>query len=212
MVIKMDKSLKAMETSVYKMGDKVIAQHELVCELIRNNDSDLALKIISSDDFINHMEEEINDQAFSCIALLSPVATDLRRVIVAIKIAGDLERIGDYAKNIAMYLIKHQPDDYIVDYAEQMMKYFLDMIKDVMKAYKSRDVDLAFSIPERDKNIDTLFNELGTKLKNLDDIDRMKKIFSLTSMLRSIERSGDHTTNICEEVIYLIKGQHYDFG
>lgn len=212
-MVKIDKELDAMESTLIKMGKKVIAMHERTISLFEKNDREIALGIISKDDFVNNLEEEVNDIALDSLALLSPVASDLRRVIAAIKIASELERIGDYAKNIAAYMIKHDIEDpYVIDYATKMEEHLLEMLCRTMEAYENRNIDLAFEIPEQDKVIDQLFFELKEKLKEHEDIEAYRHIFSISAMLRNMERAGDHTINICEHIIYLIKGQHYDFG
>ena len=105
----MDESLAAFQALILQMYRKVKTMHELALDILRSGDKEKALQLIYMDDFVNHLEEEINDQAQTVLALLSPVATDLRKVIAGIKIASDLERIGDYAKNIADYVIKKGP-------------------------------------------------------------------------------------------------------
>lgn len=213
MVIKIEKELDEMEAAIAKMGRKVIAMHEKVLQIVENPNKEVALNIIQSDDFVNHLEEEINDLAVGALALLSPVASDLRRVVAGIKIASELERIGDYAKNIGVFMIKHeQVDSVVLEYAQQMEKSFLQMLETTMEAYVNKDGEKAFEIPEMDEEIDQLTNELNTKLRSFTDIDQLKHALSVGSMLRSVERAGDHTKNICEHIIYLVKGQHYDFG
>ena len=93
--MKMDESLAAFQALILQMYRKVKTMHELALDILRSGDKEKALQLIYMDDFVNHLEEEINDQAQTVLALLSPVATDLRKVIAGIKIASDLERIGD---------------------------------------------------------------------------------------------------------------------
>lgn len=213
MVIKIEKELEEMEATILKMGYRVIAMHEKVQAIITTPDKAQALEIIQVDDRINHLEEEINDVAIAALALLSPVASDLRRVVAGIKIASELERIGDYAKNIAIFMIKHDAVDAIVlEYAQEMEGAFCTMLSTALKAYEEKDVERAFEIPEMDNVIDQLTLELNAKLRSYEDINQLKHALSVGAMLRSIERAGDHTKNICEHIIYLIKGQHYDFG
>lgn len=213
MVIKIEKELDQMEATIMKMGKKVLGMHEKVLRIVHEPNREIALEIIQSDDFINHLEEEINDLAVAALALLSPVASDLRRVVAGIKIASELERIGDYAKNIGIFMIKHEQVDAIVlEYAQQMENAFIDMLTTAMQAYEDKDVQAAFEIPEMDNVIDQYATELNVKLRSFEDIDNLKRAISVGSMLRSIERAGDHTKNICEHIIYLVKGQHYDFG
>lgn len=212
-MIKIEQELDEMETQILNMGTKVGKMHEKVVMGLEQPDKDLELAIIQSDEFINHLEEEINDLAVRSLALLSPVASDLRKVVAGIKIASELERIGDYAKNIAIFLIRHDNiDPSILAYAQAMEQGFITMLKETMDCYNNRDIDLAFAIPEKDKEINTLYAELKKKITKQEEPQLLDHIFELSSMLRNIERAGDHTKNICEHIIYMVKGQHYDFG
>lgn len=212
-MVKIDTELTMMESNIIKMGNKVVMMHEKVINVLEEESRDEELAIIQADDVINHLEEEINDQAVRSLALLSPVASDLRKVIADIKIASELERIGDYAKNIAIFLIRNDHlDANVRKYGIAMEQQFIKMLKDTMAAYENRDVDMAFEIPERDKEIKTLYYKLKDKVISKDDENFMEHIFEISSMLRNMERAGDHTKNICEHIIYMIKGQHYDFG
>lgn len=212
-MVKIDAELSAMEQNVLKMGRKVIAMHGKVIEVLEQPDKEKELAIVQADDIINHLEEEINDQAVRSLALLSPVASDLRKVVADIKIASELERIGDYAKNIAIFLIKNEEiDSPIRKYGVAMEQIFIEMLQDTMRAYEERDVEVAFEVPERDKDIKELYMKLKEKVTAKDDVSFMEHIFEISSMLRNMDRCGDHTKNICEHIIYMIKGQHYDFG
>ena len=200
-----------MEQNLLKMAQRVIAMHEKVVAALKQPSKEIELDIVQADDVINHLEEEINDQAIRSLALLSPVASDLRKVIADIKIASELERIGDYAKNIAIFLIKNESlDATIRSYGIAMEEQLMEMLKDTITAYEQRDVDMAFEIAERDKAIKELYYKLKSKLKEQEDL--LQHIFEISAMMRNMERAGDHTKNICEHIIYMMKGQHYDFG
>lgn len=210
-MVKLDAELAAMEQNLLKMAQRVIAMHEKVVAALKQPSKEIELDIVQADDVINHLEEEINDQAIRSLALLSPVASDLRKVIADIKIASELERVGDYAKNIAIFLIKNESlDATIRSYGIAMEEQLMEMLKDTITAYEQRDVDMAFEIAERDKAIKELYYKLKSKLKEQEDL--LQHIFEISAMMRNMERAGDHTKNICEHIIYMMKGQHYDFG
>lgn len=210
-MVKLDAELAAMEQNLLKMAQRVIAMHEKVVAALKQPSKEIELDIVQADDVINHLEEEINDQAIRSLALLSPVASDLRKVIADIKIASELERIGDYAKNIAIFLIKNESlDATIRSYGIAMEEQLMEMLKDTITAYEQRDVDMAFEIAERDKAIKELYYKLKSKLKEQEEL--LQHIFEISAMMRNMERAGDHTKNICEHIIYMMKGQHYDFG
>lgn len=212
-MVKIDRELDAMEQNLIKMGNKVIAMHEAVIDVLNVQDKEKELAIVQADDRINHLEEEINDQAIASLALLSPVASDLRKVIAAIKIACELERIGDYAKNIAIFLIKNEELDVTIrEYAQSMEKEFISMLEQTIQCYMDKDVEKAFEIPEYDKEINSLLKETKHNLTKKQEDILFGHLFEISSMLRNIERAGDHAKNICEHIIYMLKGQHYDFG
>ena len=194
-MVKLDAELAAMEQNLLKMAQRVIAMHEKVVAALKQPSKEIELDIVQADDVINHLEEEINDQAIRSLALLSPVASDLRKVIADIKIASELERIGDYAKNIAIFLIKNESlDATIRSYGIAMEEQLMEMLKDTITAYEQRDVDMAFEIAERDKAIKELYYKLKSKLKEQEDL--LQHIFEISAMMRNMERAGDHTKNI----------------
>ncbi len=215
-MIRIDGKLSQMEQTLVKMGNRVVSMHECVCEVLAVPNKERELEIIQADDRINHMEEEINDLAIESLALLAPVATDLRKVIGTIKIATELERIGDYAKNIAKFLIKNENlSDVVADYAISMEKDLISMLEKAMQCMVDQDEEAAFAIPESDHLINQQMRDIREKLlsnKEESKEDTLKELFEISAMLRNIERAGDHVKNICEHVLYMMKGQHYDFG
>lgn len=208
----LDKTLEALEISVQHMGEKVIQQHEKCLLILENKDMNMALDIVKNDEFINRYEEDINNQAMTQFALLNPVATDLRRVLVAIKISSELERIGDYAKALASFVIKRRDpeEDELIIHAKMMEQRFIEMLKEAMNAYIHHDVEKAFDVAKKDEELDILYNEFKNKLQENSSIT-LKQAFYLSGLFRNIERSGDHTINICEHIVYLVKGVQYDF-
>lgn len=213
--MKMDESLAAFQALILQMYRKVKTMHELALDILRSGDKEKALQLIYMDDFVNHLEEEINDQAQTVLALLSPVATDLRKVIAGIKIASDLERIGDYAKNIADYVIKKGPAEppFVGEQAEAIGRLFLEMLDAAMDAYQKEDIAQAYQIPRQDEQINDQFAELSGQIETaVMQGMQMEHVVPLVAMLRNFERAGDHTKNICEHLIYQVKGQHIDFG
>lgn len=208
----LDKTLEALETSVKHMAEKIIDQHEKCLEILDTKDKDIALEIVKNDEFINRYEEDINNQAMAQFALLNPVASDLRRVLVAIKIASELERIGDYAKALAGFIIKRRDpeEDELIIHAQVMEKRFIEMLKEAVDAYVNKDVEKAFSVAKRDEELDELYKVFKEKLQENPSIT-LKQAFYLSGLFRNIERSGDHTINVCEHIVYLVKGVQYDF-
>ena len=206
--MKMDESLALFQALIIEMYRKVRLMHQMALEVIHTGDKEKALQLIRMDDFVN-------DQAQSVLALLSPVASDLRKVIAGIKIASDLERIGDYAKNVAEFVIKKGPAEppFVAEQATAIGERFLAMLDDAMRAYEQEDVQQAYEIPQQDEQINAQFEQLTGQIESaLQEGMTMKHLVPLVAMLRNFERSGDHTKNICEHLIYQVKGQHIDFG
>ena len=181
-----------------------------VYESLDEHNVDKALEVIKMDEFVNRLDEEVNDLAIENLALLAPVASDLRKVIAAIKITTDLERIGDYAKNIASFVIT---DGYInediKDDVKIMIDNFLTMLDHAMDCYNKEDLKWAYEIPLEDENINAAFKSIVDKVKTDENVDH---VIAMSSMLRNIERAGDHTKNVCEHIIYQLKGLHIEFN
>lgn len=181
-----------------------------VYEALDEHNVDKALEVIKMDEFVNRLDEEVNDLAIENLALLAPVASDLRKVIAAIKITTDLERIGDYAKNIASFVIT---DGYInediKDDVKIMIDNFLTMLDHAMDCYNKENLKWAYEIPLEDENINAAFKSIVDKVKTDENVDH---VIAMSSMLRNIERAGDHTKNVCEHIIYQLKGLHIEFN
>lgn len=212
----LDETLDLIEKNVIQMSNIVIHQHEQCIEILQTHNKEIALNIVKTDEFINRFEEDINNQAMASFALLNPIASDLRRVLVAIKIATELERIADYAKGLASFIIKDRdPEEKeITHYAVKMEEKVIFMLKKAIKTYMDRNLETAFEIPKFDDEIDAMLDAFKEELtkENTNLILSSKQVFYLSGLFRNIERSGDHIINICEHIIYLCKGIQYDFG
>ncbi len=209
---KLDENLLIYQTILQEMAKKVRSMHTLALEILETGDKEKALTIIKFDEFVNNYEEEINDKAQMMLSLLSPVATDLRIIIAGIKTANDLERIADYAKNVARFVIKQGSlDPRIVKKAQTIGELFLTMFDHTMEAYEKRDINSAMVIPDEDVQINSLFDDLNNQLQTIvDSKESIPDIIAVTMLLRNFERAGDHTKNICEHLIFLVKDQYID--
>jgi len=213
-MVKINLELSLFKENILLMGSRVYKMHEDALRALKNNDKDLALSIIESDEYVNNDEESVNRRALEVLALLAPVASDLRIIIAGIKIATDLERMGDYAKNIARFILKNDPvrDEQMI-LIEEIYRLYLDFLSKAMDAFDERNLDAAFALPKLDEEIDALIKNLFFKLEEIELNDpNTIRLIPLVGMARNIERAGDHTKNICEQIIYEATGQHYDFG
>ncbi len=213
-MVRMDKQLNEFKSLIFEMAKKVSYMHEKALACALDGDVNLALDIIKMDEYVNNYEFEVNDRGLEVLALLAPVASDLRIVLCGIKITTDLERIGDYAKNIAKFVIKNgKIDDVYVPHIVKASDLFFNMFHETMRAYNELNEVLAMELPERDNQIEKVLSELTTQIeKNYEKKKDLSDIARVLNLVRCYERASDHTKNINEHIIYQVKGQHYDFG
>ncbi|MFG6494176.1 phosphate signaling complex protein PhoU [Fictibacillus sp. UD] len=182
-------------------------------EALKNQDLDKALVVIENDNRINVLEDEINDMAILLIAKQAPVASDLRRIIAAIKISSDIERMADFAVNIAKSTIRIGKQELIKPLEElpKMAHHAIKMLTAATKAYVEEDVALAKELAEMDDFVDETYGKIIKELLELmtKNPDHLSQISQLLFVCRYIERTADHATNIAESIIFLVKGKRY---
>ncbi|TWE08570.1 phosphate transport system protein [Neobacillus bataviensis] len=211
-----DSNLKQLKDMLIDMARKSeIAIKESINTLI-NQDIEKAKEIINNDTTIDELEHEINNKAIILIAKESPVARDLRKIIVALKISSEVERIADNAVNIAKSTLHIGQEKHIKEIVDipKMMDLALEMLSDSLKAFLTEDVDLARKCAEKDDQVDEMYGRLIKEL--MEYIQKYpaqtNQITQLAFVCRYIERLGDHSTNIAEHVIYLVTGQRFDLN
>jgi phosphate transport system protein len=213
-MVRIDVEIQLFKDDIFLMSQKVRRMFITAIEILHTGNKEKALSVIELDEYVNNANEEINDKAVEVLSLLAPVASDLRIIIAGIKIATDLERIGDYAKAISRFVIKNDDlDEQLLPYIEVIGEKFIEFYDETIVAYINRDVKLALELPSRDDDIDAAFQKMINYIEQLyDEKKDISHLVPTIGMLRNIERAGDHTKNICEQVIYEVRGQHYDFG
>lgn len=210
-MVKIDTELSLYREQVLVMAKRVRKMYVLALDVLETGDKVRALETIELDEYVNNANEDINDRAIEVLSLLNPVAKDLRIVLAGIKIATDLERIGDYAKNMARFIIKNDKVDAdLLTYIKPMGQLFLNFFDAAIQCFEEADAQSALEVPAQDDLIDDAFKKLLVHLETRSDY--LSSLIPTVGMLRNFERAGDHTKNICEHVIYEIKGQHVDFG
>lgn len=212
-----DLKLKQLNEKILELGKQAENAFVSSIEALRNKDIDQAIQIIDGDNHINHLEEEINDLAILLIARESPVAIDLRRIIIAIKIASDLERVADFAVNISKSVARIGEKNNMFLYGDSLFKMFditKEMLSISLKAFVEEDVELAKKIAEMDDVVDKLYGEtIQTFLQIASEHKQnVMQITQLSFIARYIERIGDYATNISEGVFYIVKGIRYDLN
>lgn len=177
-----------------------------------NQDTVLAEQVIEKDAQINAKETEIETMCLNLLLQQQPVAKDFRTITAVLKSITDLERIGDYAVNISETAINLSKQKYITEftYLPEMTKITKIMVRDSIKSYIERDLDLARKVMEQDDEVDALLEIIRTKLINLihDEKSNGEQAMELYLVARFLERVGDHATNIAEWVEFMLTGVH----
>ncbi|WP_204114256.1 phosphate signaling complex protein PhoU [Shimia biformata] len=207
-----DRDLEEVQGLIMKMGGLVEAAILDASKSLDNRDEELAEQVRAADAAIDELEELINEEAARVIALRAPTAIDLRVILSVIKIAGNLERIGDYAKNMAKrtsVLVHMTPVEGSRGALRRMAREVQLMLKDALDAYVQRDVELARDILERDRDIDQMYNALFREFLTfmMEDPRYITPCMHLHFIAKNTERMGDHVTSIAEQVIYLVTGE-----
>jgi phosphate transport system protein len=206
-----DVDLQDLTRKVAEMGG--LAEKEVAdsIQALSRRDNDLAKKVITMDKQVDALQLEIEEKAILTIARRQPMAVDLREIVAALRVANDLERIGDLAKNIGkrvLALSGEFPSPKLIRGVEHMTSLVLAQIKQVLDAYAARDVSNALVVWKSDEEIDamctSLFRELLTYM--MEDPRNISFCIHLMFCAKNIERMGDHATNIAETVHYMIEG------
>ena len=205
------KELEKIKKQILTLGFMVEEQVQMAVEAVGNNDTDLARKIIRKDLEIDEKEVEIEEECLKVLALHQPVAIDLRFLIAVIKINNDLERIGDQAVNIAERVgitAKSERMDFFFDYSSMGAKAQA-MLKMSLDALINMDDDVAWKVVRLDDEVDRIKKDAYDRIKSAMKAhpDKIGYLINLLLISRHLERMADHTTNIAEEVIYLIEGE-----
>ena len=206
-----DTDLQDLNRMVAEMGG--LAEREIAdcVQALTRRDTVLARKLIATDSQVDALQLEIEERAILTIARRQPMAVDLREVVSALRVANEIERIGDLAKNIGKRVLDlngEYPSLKLIRGVEHMGSLVLTQLKRVLDAYAARDVEEAMEVWRRDEEIDamcvSLFRELLTYM--MEDPRSISFCIHLLFSAKNIERMGDHATNIAETVHYMIKG------
>ncbi len=210
-----DRDLEAIQATIMKMGGLVEAAIGNSTRALAEADSELAAQVREQDSAIDALEEQVNEEAARVLALRAPAASDLRTVLSVMKIASNLERVGDYAKNMAKrttVLAEVQPIDGTNVSIRKMAREVQMMLKDALDAYIQRDAELAEQVRLRDADVDQMYNALFREFLTfmMEDPRNITSCMHLHFIAKNIERMGDHVTSIADQVIYLVHGEMPD--
>ncbi|WP_299660349.1 phosphate signaling complex protein PhoU [uncultured Ruegeria sp.] len=207
-----DRDLEAIQAHIMKMGGLVEAAIIGAARSLETRDEELAQEVRQGDKAIDALEELINEETARLIALRAPTAGDLRLVLSVLKVSANLERIGDYSKNIAKrttVLVNAGEINGSAAALRRMAREVERMLRDALDAYIQRDAELATDVIERDQEVDQMYNGLFREFLTFmaEDPRNISSCMHLHFIAKNIERMGDHVTAIAEQVVYLVTGE-----
>lgn len=206
-----DEELAQLNKTIIEMGGLVEAQIEAAVQALVTRDPELAETVIADDDKVDELNYLVDTQAMRLLALRQPMALDLRNVVAALKISSDLERIADYASNMARRSITLSATSPVkpVHVLPRMARLAMNMLKNALDAFIEHDVDKAIAVWHADEEVDemyvSLFRELLTYM--MEDARRISRCTHVLFIAKNIERIGDHVTNISETIYFLVHGE-----
>ena len=205
-----DDELKRLTGELQRMGQLALAQLEAAIDAVIERDSSAAMRIVHDDATIDALEHEVSHDVIRLLALRQPMARDLREILAALRIATDIERIGDYAANVAKrsLILNQSAPVQLVSVLQRLARIAQGLVEDVLGAYRESDADKALEAWTRDEELDEqytgLFRELLTYM--MEDPRNITPCTHLLFMSKNLERIGDHATNIAENVYFLVHG------
>jgi phosphate transport system protein len=205
-----EKKMTSLQEKLHHMGSLVEESIALSIQALKAQDLNLANKVIKGDDLIDSLEIEIEEKCLEVIATQQPMARDLRRVATLFKMINDLERMADYATDIAKITLRigHEPLIKPLMDIPRMALLTQKMVKQALDAYVREDISLAFAVAKDDDEVDQLHGQIFRELLTIM-MENPRTITQATALLfvsRWLERISDHATNIAEEVVFLVTG------
>lgn len=207
-----DEDIGQLRGLLAQMGGLAEEAIDNAMDALKRHDLDAAAAIVAGDKRIDALEAEVERLAVRLIALRAPMADDLREVVAALKIASVLERIGDYAKNIAKRVKAIDGKNVIepLSLLPAMATMANDMVRDVLNAFAARDADAARRVCEQDRAVDDFYNSIFRTLVTfmMENPASISQAAHMLFIAKNLERVGDHATNVAEMVYYTATGEH----
>jgi len=203
--------LRKLSNLLTQMGGVAEAQVEAATQAVARRDLTLASRVMQTDARLDRYEREIDAEVIRLLALRQPMAQDLREIVAALKIASDLERIGDYAANIAKrsVVISQSPVVRPAAAIPRMGRMVQEILKETLDAYIERDVEQAIDAWRRDEELDDLYTSLFREVLTymMEDARNITPCTHLLFVAKNLERIGDHATNIAETIHFQVLGE-----
>jgi phosphate transport system protein len=207
-----NKEMEDIRNKVLTMGGLVEQQVELATKAFMSCDMESAEKVIQQDHLVNALEKDIDHECTEIMAKRQPAAFDLRMLIATIKIITDLERIGDEAARIAKMTMRMEGADYYQDKyyeIEHLLELVKEMLNGALDAYARTDTEEVIAITAQDSKVDREYTSITRQLitQMMEDPRNITRALDMLWTARALERIGDHSCNVCEHVIYMVKGK-----
>ena len=206
-----DQELKRLRSMITQMGGIVETQVALAAEAIMHRDAAAAARAVEEDPKVDALEREVETFVIRLLALRQPVAGDLRQIVAALKITGDIERIGDYAANVAKrsIVLAEFSLPYSLTGLAHMARLVQQQLKSVIDAFGDNDADKAMEVWRSDQVVDDIYNAIFRELITymMEDPRNITPCTHLLFIAKNLERIGDHATNVAETVYYAVKGE-----
>ena len=214
---KLETDYEVLLQGIEKLSVLTIGAYENTLEALKTLDLEIALQIIKQDQDIDDLQEDITEESTLFIIRQQPVASDLRKILMVMRLATEYERIADYTKNLAEYSILIKQNESLehyeknVDKLVRMLEIVINMLKLVMEGLQEENKAKIKEAADMDKQVDEIYNELlASLITHIQVVDG--KVFGTAYAIlinKYIERAGDHVTNIAEEILYALKGRRY---
>ncbi len=209
-----DEDLNRLRGLISEMGGRAEQAQLEAMAALGGGDRDLAARVVEGDKAIDALETEVEQLAVQTIALRAPMADDLREMIAALKIVSVVERIGDYAKNIAkrVALMDRARSIEAIPVLMSMSSLVAELVHDALDSFAARDADLAVRVTERDRTVDDFYNGIFRMLVTfmMENPKHITESAHLLFVAKNLERIGDHATNIAEMVHYVVTGERME--
>jgi phosphate transport system protein len=210
------KDLHRLREEILNMGNLVAETIADAVLSLKDRDVELAQKVIDMDKEIDAIDHRIEDNCMRLLALQQPMARDLRLIVSVFKMSIDLERMGDLSLEIGVITkmtANVPPVKPLID-LPRMSEICQDMIKNCLTAFENKDVELAKQTARRDDEIDALFDQIRRELISymIEDPKTITGAQHLTFVARYLERIGDHITNLCESVVFMVTGERVELN
>ena len=206
-----DEDLDQLRASIAEMGGLAENAITEAMRALVQRDTEAADRIVAADKKIDAIEMDVERAAVKLIALRAPMADDLREVVAALKIAGIVERIGDYAKNIAkrVHVVEATPKIEPLSLLPEMARIVSEMVRNVLDAFAARDAEKAVQVCERDRAVDDFYNSIFRTLLTfmMESPNNITPATHLLFIAKNLERIGDHSTNLAEMVYFAATGE-----